>query len=68
MSLLERLKKTASERPQRLLLAVNLILFWIAAPLIAQIYFGRSAIVVSFSVTVLYYVVWKGYEYLFKEE
>lgn len=68
MSFLERLKETASERPRRFALAVTLILFWIAAPLIAQMFFNRSAIVVSFSVTVLYYVAWKAYEHFFREE
>lgn len=62
MSLLENIKDTAEERPGRFAISVFLIVFWIAAPLIAQAFFNISAITVSFTVTVIYFVAWKIYE------
>ncbi len=41
---------------------VSIILFWMMTPLIAQKYFDISAIAVSFSITVIYFISWKIYE------
>lgn len=60
--MIEKLRETARERPKRFALSIFLILFWIAAPLASQIYFDFSAVTVSFSVTVAYFLIWKAYK------
>lgn len=62
MSFLDKVVSTVKDRPRRSAFAVFLIVFWIAAPLLSQMYLERSAIKISFTVTVLYYVGWKLYE------
>lgn len=62
MSFLDKIIETANERPRRSAFAIFLILFWLATPLASQIYLEKSAIKISFTVTVLYYVGWKLYE------
>lgn len=62
MSFPDRVVETAKERPRRSAFAVFLVVFWIAAPLFSQMYLNRSAIKISFTVTVLYYVGWELYE------
>lgn len=62
MSSLDKVLETVRERPRRSAFAVFLIVFWIGAPLFSQAYLDRSAIKISFTVTVLYYVGWKLYE------
>jgi hypothetical protein len=61
---LDRVLDTARERPKRAALSVLLILFWIAAPLASQLYLDLSAITVSFSITLVYFLAWKAYKRL----
>ncbi|AOV95023.1 hypothetical protein AQV86_03805 [Nanohaloarchaea archaeon SG9] len=62
MSVLEDLVETFRQRPWRTVFTILLIIFWIAVPLISQLYFDMSAVKISFTVTVLYYAGWKLYE------
>lgn len=63
MTRLEKLKKTAKERPKRTLSAAFLLFFWLLTPLIAQKFYNFSAIHVSFAITVVYYIGMKLYKY-----
>ena len=58
MSLLDNIK----EKPFKFALILSVLLFWMLVPLVAQKYFNYSAINVSFSITVFYFVCWKIYE------
>jgi hypothetical protein len=58
----EELVRVLKQNPLRVLLAVLVIVFWIAGPFIAQKFFDISAIKVSFAIIVLYFVAWKFYE------
>ncbi|MEF8880504.1 MAG: hypothetical protein V5A72_01585 [Candidatus Nanohaloarchaea archaeon] len=51
------------ETPLKAVAILGVLLFWILTPLIAQKYFGYSAINVSFGITVIYFMVWKIYQY-----
>lgn len=64
MTRLEKLKKTANERPKRFAAATFLLLFWMLTPLVAQKFYNISAIHVSFAITVIYYIGMKGYKYI----
>jgi len=63
MNLKQKITQTLEERPKRTLASIFLILFWIAAPLTAQIYFNYSAINTSFLITIIYYLGMKAYKY-----
>lgn len=63
MSRLEKLVNTAQERPKRFAAATFLLLFWMLTPLVAQKFYNISAIHVSFSITVVYYIGMKLYKY-----
>ncbi|MFB6114658.1 MAG: hypothetical protein ABEK04_00050, partial [Candidatus Nanohalobium sp.] len=63
MSFLEKVRETAEDRPKRFAAALFLLLFWMVTPLVAQAYYGISAINVSFAITVIYYVGMKVYQY-----
>jgi hypothetical protein len=56
------LKDKIVDKPFAVFGVVSVILIWMMTPLIAQKYFEISAIAVSFSITVIYFISWKIYE------
>jgi hypothetical protein len=49
------------EKPRQVSAVLAVILFWMLTPLVAQKYYGISAIEVSFGITVFYFILWKLY-------
>jgi hypothetical protein len=59
----QELTKNIKNKPFKALIILSVLLFWILAPLVAQVKSDISAIKTSFAITLAYFLIWKLYEH-----